>query len=244
MRPPFLVLDTVDSTNDFLKRESQYREMNFFAVRAIEQTAGRGRHNRTWDSAVDNLSFSFVFKAENLNNPAIISIYTGLALHKALTRITGAQIQIKWPNDITCNSAKLAGILSELVFDQGKPVVITGIGLNVNSTPSIELIQKKSICLHQILVQEYNLDHIMLEILSDIRELFYDITTTLPDSIIREWNKAAACAGKKIVIVENNENIECTIHGLEPNGNLLVEDQSGKTHSLQHGEITFVENPN
>jgi len=244
MKPPFLVLDTVDSTNDFLKREALHREMNFFAVRAKQQTAGRGRHSRTWEAGSENLAFSFVFKTENLENPAIASIYTGLALYKALTRITGAQINIKWPNDITCNSSKLAGILSELVFDSGKPVLIIGIGLNVNSIPSPELIQNSAICLQEIIHQEYNLDHIMLEIMSDIRELFFHFEATLPEQIIREWNSAAQCKGKKIKIPGSENKSVYTIQGLEPNGNLLVHDEGGKPHSLQFGEITYVENSN
>ncbi len=112
-------------------------------VVAEAQTAGRGRHGRTWTAAPgESLLLSVVLRprlpAERL---ALVGLAAGLGAAEAAEAL-GAEARLKWPNDVLarapCGSlAKLAGVLAEASWtrDTGaRPVVILGVGLNVRQT--------------------------------------------------------------------------------------------------------------
>jgi BirA family transcriptional regulator, biotin operon repressor / biotin---[acetyl-CoA-carboxylase] ligase len=100
---------------------------------AEEQRAGRGRMGRTWTSPPRAaLTFSLLLK------PAVpparrgwLPLLTGVAVAAAVTRATGVETGLKWPNDLLAADAKLAGILAEAAGD----AVVVGIGLNVSTEP-------------------------------------------------------------------------------------------------------------
>ena len=101
---------------------------------AEEQRAGRGRMGRTWTSPPRAaLTFSLLLK------PAVpparrgwLPLLTGVAVAAAVTRVTGVETRLKWPNDLLAADAKLAGILAEAAGD----AVVVGIGLNVSTEPA------------------------------------------------------------------------------------------------------------
>ena len=114
-------------------------------VVAEAQTAGRGRHGRTWTAAPgESLLLSVVLRphlpAERL---ALVGLAAGLAAAEAAEAL-GAEARLKWPNDVLARSpsgglAKLAGVLAESSWTRGPgpaawPVVVLGVGLNVRQT--------------------------------------------------------------------------------------------------------------
>lgn len=112
-------------------------------VVAEAQTAGRGRHGRTWTAAPgESLLLSVVLRphlpAERL---ALVGLAAGLAAAEAAAAL-GVEARLKWPNDVLARSpsgalAKLAGVLAEASWTRGpgaRPAVILGVGLNVRQT--------------------------------------------------------------------------------------------------------------
>ena len=85
-------------------------------VVADRQTAGRGRVGRAWASPPGNhyATLLLVEPCQPRLAPQL-GFVAGVALATALERLAGAGhgIAIKWPNDILCDGAKLAGILVE-----------------------------------------------------------------------------------------------------------------------------------
>jgi BirA family transcriptional regulator, biotin operon repressor / biotin---[acetyl-CoA-carboxylase] ligase len=109
---------------------------------AEEQTAGRGRLDRSWQSQPGaSLTFSVLLRP---SVPAAslgwLPLLAGVATVSALHGQTGLDISLKWPNDVQAGApgggagggGKLAGILAE----QAGNAVVVGIGLNVSSTES------------------------------------------------------------------------------------------------------------
>ena len=70
----------------------------------------------------------------NPNNASMLTLVSALAIAKAITNVTGAAAQIKWPNDIVINGKKVCGIRTEMSaqFDYINHIVI-GIGINVHN---------------------------------------------------------------------------------------------------------------
>ena len=104
-------------------------------VRAIRQTAGRGRHNRVW-LAPDNHAFTGSLILDPTQAPVaapLLGQVAALGVVYALAEFS-VEAGVKWPNDVLVKDRKIAGILLE-AGDRPDRLVI-GIGLNVNLTPA------------------------------------------------------------------------------------------------------------
>jgi BirA family biotin operon repressor/biotin-[acetyl-CoA-carboxylase] ligase len=126
------VVDETASTNAALLDEPDGPAPAVLA--AEHQLAGRGRFDRRWNSpARAGLTFSVRLRpAVPVAQWGWLPLLAGLALHEAVTDVTGVATSLKWPNDLLARPAggKLAGILAQA---SGAAVVI-GIGLNVDTT--------------------------------------------------------------------------------------------------------------
>ena len=115
---------------------------------AEQQTAGRGRQGKAWQSAVGaSLTFSLALPLA-LADWSGLSLAVGLALAEALDPAptpaqnpTGAvRLGLKWPNDLILLDQhgqaphigrKLGGILIETVQAGSQRIAVIGIGLNI-----------------------------------------------------------------------------------------------------------------
>uniref|UniRef100_A0A7C4GIG3 Biotin--[acetyl-CoA-carboxylase] ligase n=1 Tax=candidate division WOR-3 bacterium TaxID=2052148 RepID=A0A7C4GIG3_UNCW3 len=123
------ILDSVASTNDHAFSLADSREPAIVVAR--RQTRGRGRFRRRWFGDDNSLLFSLLlFPAPGSPEQAGLTQLAGLALCIAIERVTGLKPQIRWPNDVTVEGKKLAGILCESRRD----AVVVGVGVNVNQT--------------------------------------------------------------------------------------------------------------
>jgi BirA family biotin operon repressor/biotin-[acetyl-CoA-carboxylase] ligase len=139
-----LELAAVTSTNDVARRLAAAGEPAGLIVSAGQQTAGRGRHGRTWQSPPGNLYASLLLRPTRpAREVASLSLVTALALAEAIQKASAGRIspELKWPNDLQVGGAKLAGILLEMEPDgrDGCAWLIVGIGVNVGSAPSVDL---------------------------------------------------------------------------------------------------------
>ena len=128
------VVESTGSTNADLLARALAGEPEGTVLAAEEQRAGRGRMGRAWTSPPRAaLTFSLLLK------PAVpparrgwLPLLTGVAVAEAVTKATGVETGLKWPNDLLAADAKLAGILAEAAGD----AVVVGIGLNVSTEPA------------------------------------------------------------------------------------------------------------
>jgi BirA family biotin operon repressor/biotin-[acetyl-CoA-carboxylase] ligase len=128
------VYPAIDSTSDELKRRSGSGAIDGLVIAADTQSAGRGRHGRTWvDQPGGSLLFSLGWHAPvAATGLAGLSLAVGVAVCTVLERQGIARTQLKWPNDLLFRHCKLGGILVETVNPQpGSIDVIIGVGINV-----------------------------------------------------------------------------------------------------------------
>lgn len=129
-------LEEVESTNSFAKSNiDTFGDKTSIVTK--RQTSGRGRLNRSWvDLGNSNLFLSIVLKPSNTFEEIYPNItqYLSVCVCKILENY-GLKPQIKWPNDVLVNGAKIAGILSETVMQGSKlKGIVLGIGVNLNSS--------------------------------------------------------------------------------------------------------------
>jgi BirA family biotin operon repressor/biotin-[acetyl-CoA-carboxylase] ligase len=123
------VLAEAASTNAVVAERALAGDPEGLVVVAEQQTAGRGRLDRTWVSPPRaGLTFSVLLR------PAMVTgwlpLLTGLAVARALRARAGVQAVLKWPNDVLVDELKVCGVLAEV---PAPGAVVVGIGLNVTT---------------------------------------------------------------------------------------------------------------
>lgn len=137
MKVPFDVnyynFENIYSTNTWALQNYLLMNKNGITiVTASEQSCGRGRHRRRWESPHSNLYTTFCFFLdENKINLSNIPQVLALSSAKVLESL-GLVAQIKWPNDLLVNKKKISGILCETKHLGNLRFVALGIGLNIN----------------------------------------------------------------------------------------------------------------
>src|SRR5262245_34905994 len=135
-RNPFTIhhFASLSSTNDYLKELVDAPE--FTCVVADEQTAGRGRRERTWYSAPgDGLYLSILFfpRSDSFFKLPLTALMAAIAVAETLIDRGVARVDIKWPNDVMVSERKVSGILAEAVsVGSESPRVVLGVGVNLN----------------------------------------------------------------------------------------------------------------
>jgi BirA family transcriptional regulator, biotin operon repressor / biotin---[acetyl-CoA-carboxylase] ligase len=135
-----LAHETLASTNSEALALARRGEAGPIWVTAGRQTAGRGRRGTEWISPPGNLYATLL-----LCDPAPaerapeLSFVAALAVHDAIANCAGSlgdKIALKWPNDVLCDNAKLAGILIEGEATDAGFAAAVGIGVNSTHHPA------------------------------------------------------------------------------------------------------------
>jgi BirA family transcriptional regulator, biotin operon repressor / biotin---[acetyl-CoA-carboxylase] ligase len=164
MRSQIICHDLVDSTNSEAWRMvdecklNPDRKMNLdgTAIAAKQQTKGRGQRGHTWQSDLGGLYLSVILQP---NLPATyasqITLWSAWSLATALNT-TGANVKIKWLNDLLVDGRKLGGLLTETRIEAGiVAYAVIGIGINwLNAVPD------HAIALSDLATNIADLDHL------------------------------------------------------------------------------------
>lgn len=129
-----IVLDTVDSTNDELRRRALQGAETGTVVLAERQTAGRGRMGRSWHSPSGLGLYVSVLLRPGRPTCEIPRWTLGAALAacEACGEVAPG-VSIEWPNDLVVEDRKLGGVLADLRSAGDRPAdLVLGLGLNVN----------------------------------------------------------------------------------------------------------------
>lgn len=125
--------DRLGSTNDEARRLAETGAPHGTVVVAREQSAGRGRRGRSWNSPPGNLYLSILLRLDlSAARIAELSFVAALAVADAVDRFIRGKAVLKWPNDVLVDGAKISGILLE----SADAAVVVGIGVNVLHVPA------------------------------------------------------------------------------------------------------------
>jgi BirA family biotin operon repressor/biotin-[acetyl-CoA-carboxylase] ligase len=149
---PVEVHDRIPNTTDRLRRLAHDDAPHGTLVIADELTAARGRTGSAWSAPSGGLWTSTLLRPDfDTDHLGRLTFAAGVAVAETVSEL-GVDARLKWPNDVTVDGRKLAGILTESVHDgvpvAGKPVdevfpdgetgfdyVTLGIGVNANVDP-------------------------------------------------------------------------------------------------------------
>ena len=236
-----IVLDSVDSTNDYLKKLGNEGCENGTVVVAREQTKGKGRLGRTWQSKKDDgIAFSVLLRPNVA--PSEVSAITplaGLAVCKAIREYTKLDCVIKWPNDIIVGRKKLVGILTEMSAEfDAVEYVITGIGINVDHTSFPEEIAFKATSLLLETGRHVDKNEFLACVLEHIENEFVKNNLELTSTALSEYTDLCATVGRSVTFQRGTRRISGMAVGVSEHGELKVMMSDGTICLVNSGEVT------
>jgi BirA family biotin operon repressor/biotin-[acetyl-CoA-carboxylase] ligase len=136
--PRVRLFDVVGSTLDVAHTEADAGADAGTVILAEAQSAGRGRLGRSWRSEPGaGIWLTLLERTTDITAPEVLALRVGIAAARALDKVAGRQVSLKWPNDLYLGEGKLAGVLIEARWREGLPEwVAVGIGINVRPPAS------------------------------------------------------------------------------------------------------------
>lgn len=236
-----IVLDSVNSTNDYLKKLGNEGCENGTVVAAREQTKGKGRLGRTWQTKKDDgIAFSVLLRPSVA--PSEVSAITplaGLAVCKAIREYTKLDCVIKWPNDIIVGRKKLVGILTEMSAEfDAVEYVITGIGINVDHTSFPEEIAFKATSLLLETGRHIDKNEFLACVLEHLENEFVKNNLELTPTALSEYTDLCATVGRSVTFQRGTRRISGMAVGVSDHGELKVMMSDGTICLVNSGEVT------
>ena len=229
--------DEIDSTNTWLVAQARNGAAAGLVARADFQTAGRGRLDRTWEAPRGaGLLMSVLLEPPvGLEDLQIVTAAVALAARSALIRLCGLAPQLKWPNDLIVNGAKLGGVLAELVDDT--PRVVVGIGVNLTwpGPPGVG-----GTCVKDLtgitLSPRSVLDLMLAELEMRLNAL---ASSEGHDEVLGEYHHALDTVGRDVRVEQPTGELVGRALGVQRDGSLIVESD-GAEHVVRVGDVIHV----
>jgi BirA family biotin operon repressor/biotin-[acetyl-CoA-carboxylase] ligase len=239
--------DTISSTNAeaaALASKGEDIAPDGTLIWALEQTSGRGRRGRDWQSPKGNLYTSLILRPEvPLQKAAQLGFVASLAVYDALGNIgpAGHQVHFKWPNDVLLNEKKVAGILLESSGGSGfKPPdwIVLGMGLNVDWHPDDTKFPATSLRFE-------GWPNTLDEVITAYTKSFLSWTNRWIDNgfspIRKDWMLRCKGIGKEIEVRLENETLIGIFEDMEEDGALRL-NINGKPKRITAGDVFFPAN--
>lgn len=226
-----------DSTNAVIKRLIREDKAPLplpFCVYADQQTAGRGRMDRTFVSPGGGLYMSVLLPAQDAEKAYQLTPLAAVAVLRALKELHVADVKIKWVNDLYLRDRKICGILCEGVqFNDGKSGVIVGIGVNLKTPEggfppeagAAGALDREDITRNQLL-----------------KKILSHLQKAVPGGPC-EWSDYESNSllnFRHVVCRLGNRELSGFVKGIGKQYELLLETEDGETHAVNCGEVTKV----
>ncbi len=236
--------DSIDSTNTFARTLKEDECPNGTLIVADEQTAGKGRQGRQWQSQKGkNLLFTVVTRPLFVHEKVrVIPFGAALAAADGIEQETKSAVECKWPNDLLIDGKKVAGMLIETTTQNDAVMnVILGIGINVNQTEFADDIKEKATSLKLHSQQDVDRVRLLCAVLAELEYRFEQLRHFSPQTLLDEWKQRATMLGSEITLVEHRTSIKARAMDVAPNGALVIEEMNGMRREVFAGDVTITQ---
>jgi BirA family biotin operon repressor/biotin-[acetyl-CoA-carboxylase] ligase len=239
------------STQDVAIELSSRRDLATpLLVLADEQTAGRGRGQRSWWAARGALTFSCVLDSkrplgDDQPDPRQ-SLAAGLAICEIIRPLAPAvDCGLKWPNDVILAGRKVSGVLVDTIAGSGTAYkqTIFGIGVNVNN-PLCEAppeLAQTATSLFDTTRRHHDLTDLLLAIVERLHSELSALTQNDPEQIER-WQAQSLLDGRRVRIQQGSNQVDGRCLGIDASGALILQTATGRQHVVS-GEVHRIDPP-
>jgi len=235
------VVAETGSTNADLLARAATLDANLLLV-AARQTAGRGRAGRSWlSSGAGSLTFSLAWKfAAPLHALAGLPLAVGVALAEALGAL-GVTVQLKWPNDLLKDGAKLAGVLIETQnAGSGAIWAVIGVGLNLDLPDALEQRIGRPVASAAWLARMER-EALLAALLAQLAASLRQFEQGGFGAFSARWNRLHAWQGHAVAVVDRGVTLHQGVAaGVDDRGALLLDGAAGRI-AVSAGDVSLRE---
>ena len=227
--------ETVGSTNTELMALARQGAAEGTVVLAGQQTAGRGRMGRSFQSPAGLGLYGSVLLRSSPEDAPRIPALAATAVRRAIRRSCGLSCGIKWPNDLVLSGRKVCGILAEaLPGPEGSLWVVVGIGINVCQRREDFLPELRETAASLSMIAGAEIDRAALE------TAFLEELEALRRELPRGQEYGAACLnlGRRVRVLRPGGEREALAVSLTPDYGLAVRYDDGTEEVLRSGEVS------
>ena len=236
---------TMDDARESVKRAERSDELHGTVIIADEQTRGRGRFDRTWDSEPGEDILISVIVCPRPSISGQLTIMASLSSALTIESLTESIVEIKWPNDVLVDGKKICGILAEGSMIANMFVGILGIGLNVNRRIDVvESRDYRATSIRELSGSDASINRaevlrVLLEKLNEV----YDFVDK-GESIMPDWRDRLTTLGLEVSVSMGTKNgagevVSGIAEDVDEFGRLLIRESSGMLKAVSSGEVTM-----
>jgi len=231
------VVEQTGSTNaDLIARAGAGEDISGAVLLAEFQSAGRGRHGRSWSAPAGSQISMSVGVGTSGVAPALwgwLPLLTGLAVAHTV-RDLGIHAGLKWPNDVLVGTGKLAGILAEVTA----PTIVVGLGLNVSLTAD-ELPDPNAVSL-RMLGRDADRTALTLSLLAALSDRLDQWRAANVGALAADYRSLSTTIGTRVrATLPGDSEIVGFATGIDDSGRLLI-DEAGTVVTVSAGDITHL----
>ena len=231
---PIQIERRTDSTNDQVRALAHAGHRPGLAVFAEEQTAGRGRLGQPWISDPG----AGIWMTVLLPPGGLATLGAAVAVRRAIGKVTGLWVGLKWPNDLLQGGAKLCGILGEALGERG---IALGIGLNVHDSPPST---RGFLATHleRELGRPVGRNLLAAEILNELEPIVDQLLAGRSAPVLAAWRAGCDHLGRRVRVVMGSQIATGTAVDVDENGALRLAQADGSILTVWAGSLE-VESP-
>jgi BirA family transcriptional regulator, biotin operon repressor / biotin---[acetyl-CoA-carboxylase] ligase len=240
--PTIMRFESLPSTNTEAARQAALGAPEWLCVVAREQTAGRGRRERSWVSPKDAGLYASVVLRPTLapRDWPLVTLAAALAARDALADACGLEADIKWPNDLLAGGRKLCGILAETAEGARGRAVVLGVGVNLNERAFPEELRDTATSVEAQTGRAPDAERLLAALIQSLAARYETLREPGGASrVVGEWETHSTYArGRRVRVALAAETFDGVTRGLEPDGALRVETFEGAIRIIRAGDVT------
>ncbi len=210
---------------------------NGFVLAAHQQTAGKGRLGRSWQSSGGrNLTFSFLLKPiKRIHQVTALPMAVAIAVAISLEQY-GLTVQTKWPNDLLVRKRKICGILTECP----QPLsIVVGVGVNINMTlDEADLIDQPATSVFIESGQQLSVQRFLDRLLPTLTVWIQNWQRCGFSALHAAWRNRCFNLGKEIEVGDGNNRKTGILIGFGSVGQLRLQEDNGQQTEIWAGDLS------
>jgi BirA family biotin operon repressor/biotin-[acetyl-CoA-carboxylase] ligase len=230
-----------DSTNRVALELGHAGEPEGAVILAEEQTAGKGRAGRAWQSErATGIYLSLLLRPRLAPVQApLLTMMAGLSARTAIQSQTGLTPDLKWPNDLLVCGKKVGGILTEMHAEPSQVrFVIVGIGLNVNQEKFPGELGTTASSLRIETGKQVSRLELLVRLLREFENDYNRFLREGPAGVTQKFEAVSSYAqGKRVRVTNGAVSFAGTTAGLGPEGLLQVKRDDGLVVTVISGDV-------
>ena len=232
--------ERLDSTNNRAKALAAGGAVHGTTVIADSQSGGRGRMGRSFFSPEHSgVYMTCVLRPDFAPEQAgLLTSMAAVATAQAVEGLAGADVKIKWVNDLYMGRKKICGILSEAGFgmETGRlDYAVVGIGVNVNRMEFPPELADIATSIGNETGAAPDRNRLAAEILNRLEALYPQMES---GAFLEESRRRSNVIGREVTVIEGGRQYAARAIDIDGRGRLVVETEKGRA-ALGSGEVSL-----